>query len=196
MIFEILIIISAVAIFVILARRLPESDDSLRLTKDGEPLSLSGLNIGSRLGRAVNKFKVNLPKRTNQSKASKTNERDEVVSDVMVKDLTSEAESLLKSGDLKTAEKLYLKAVSKDPRNPKIYSHLGIIYLQTESFKDARDSFLAALKIDDTVASRHFNLGLAYLGLKTEAKAKVSIKKAISLDPDNKKYSQTLDEIN
>jgi tetratricopeptide (TPR) repeat protein len=196
MIYEILIIISAVAIFIILARRIPEHDESLTLDKNGQSFSLSGLRIGEKFSKIFSHLKFKLPKKPNYRKQPDTTQLGQVVSNTSVRDLISEAEQLLKSGDLRNAEKLYIKAASKDPKNPKIYSHLGTIYLQQKSFTDARDAFLAALKIDDSVASRHYNLGLAYIGLKTNEKAKVSLKKALQLDPQNKKYEDILVDVN
>lgn len=190
MIFEILIVISAVAIFVILALRLPEpKDDSHQEIET----SLTGFNL-------LDKFKVftpkfNLPKLKLSKSKQVTPNIAKNINEKSLTDLMLEAKQLLQSGDLRNAEQMYLKLASKDPRNAKIYTNLGTIYLQNESYGDARDAFLAALKLDDTVALRHYNLGLAYIGLKTEAKAKVSIKRAIQLDPTKTKYAQTLDKI-
>jgi tetratricopeptide (TPR) repeat protein len=106
-----------------------------------------------------------------------------------------EAKELVQSGSLKSAEQIYLQLAAKDPGNAKIYSNLGTIYLQLKNYGDARDAFLEALRIDDTVALRHYNLGLAYIGLKTNEKAKVSLKKAIQLSPGKTKYVETLEKI-
>lgn len=198
MIFEILIVISAVAIFIILAIRLPENkEDEIGETET----SLTGFNLLEKVGGFIPKFKlpkIGLPK-INLPKMNKPDPVEEKktasLSQKSLTDLMLEAKQLLQTGDLRNAEQMYLRLAAKDPRNAKIYANLGTIYLQKESYGDARDAFLAALKLDDTVALRHYNLGLAYIGLKTEAKAKVSIKRAIQLDPSKDKYSQTLDKI-
>ena len=85
--------------------------------------------------------------------------------------LVSQADDAFERKDFEKAESLYIKAVSQDPDNAKIYSRLGAIYLEQKNYYDAKDAFLQATKIDPDTASRHVNLGLAYLGLKDFFKA-------------------------
>ncbi|NCN24980.1 hypothetical protein CO101_00170 [Candidatus Berkelbacteria bacterium CG_4_9_14_3_um_filter_39_23] len=104
------------------------------------------------------------------------------------------ADSLLKQGKIQQAEKIYIDLATKFPNEPKIYSRLGVIYLKQKNYADARDCFLQSLKYDDTEAPRHYNLAMAYIGMNSPEKAKVSLKKALSLDPKDK-YQNILDKI-
>lgn len=75
--------------------------------------------------------------------------------------LIAKAEVAQRKGDYERAEKLLVKAASLDPKNPKIYSKLGIIYLeQGENFDEAEQSFRQALKYDTNNGYVHNNLGL------------------------------------
>lgn len=75
--------------------------------------------------------------------------------------LIAKAEVAQRKGDYERAEKLLVKAASLDPKNPKIYSKLGIIYLeQGENFDEAEQSFRQALKYDPNNGYVHNNLGL------------------------------------
>jgi len=195
MTFEILIIISAAVIFITLARRLPETGEGVE-----------GAHAGIHKEHRVSKFKVKLPRISLRFPVRltipkiKLRKKPQLIHPVhpefvRADDLIHDADELMESGDLRGAEEFYLKAASKMPDNPKIYNRLGIIYLQQKNFADARDAFLAGLKLDDKHASRNFNLALAYIGLGTTEKAKVAVKRAIELDPTNKKYQQSLTDL-
>lgn len=190
MIFEILIIVAAAAIFIILARRLPESGDTPSQDLD----SLTGFKLGQKMSQFVALPKIKLPNFSKKKTSPKLLPHDPLFTPSQ-EELMVEAKELVQSGSLKSAEQIYLQLAAKDPGNAKIYSNLGTIYLQLKNYGDARDAFLEALRIDDTVALRHYNLGLAYIGLKTNEKAKVSLKKAIQLSPGKTKYVETLEKI-
>lgn len=191
MIFETFIVISAAVIFVILARRLPDT----------------GMENMEENYRKFNRpkflfkeskfwlFITNIPKRVKKPNFKLNPIITPLPPKESVEDLIRESDSFMEAGDLRSAEKLYLRAVSKTPNNPKLYNRLGIIYLQQKNYADARDSFLVTLKFDDRIASRHYNLGLVYIGLGNNEKAKVSLKRAIELDPTKEKYQNTLKEI-
>ncbi len=111
------------------------------------------------------------------------------------KDLFQEAEDLFAVKDHKRAEKLYLKLATEDPKNPKIYSRLGIIYLEQKAYEDARDALQQAIKLEPNVASRHYNLAMVYLNLESKSKAINSMESALKYDPGNRKYRKMLDDI-
>lgn len=111
------------------------------------------------------------------------------------KDTFQEAEDLFAIKDYPKAEKLYLKLATSDPKNPKIYSRLGVIYMEQSNFEDARDALQQAIKLEPNVASRHFNLALAYANLGSAAKAIASMEAALKYDPSNRKYRKMLDEL-
>lgn len=111
------------------------------------------------------------------------------------RDQFQEAEDLFAIKDYKKAEKLYLRLATTDPKNSKIYSRLGIIYLEQENYDDARDALQQALKLEPGNASRHFNLALVYMNLGSQAKAVASMEAALKYDPSNRKYRKMLDDI-
>jgi hypothetical protein len=111
------------------------------------------------------------------------------------KDIAQEAEDLFAIKDYRKAEKLYLRLAAEDPKNPKIYSRLGVIYMEQANYEDARDALQQAIKLEPNVASRHFNLALAYANLGSRAKAITSMELALKYDPSNRKYRKMLDEL-
>jgi tetratricopeptide (TPR) repeat protein len=111
------------------------------------------------------------------------------------KNVTDEADTAFTARDYRKAEKLYVRLAAEDPKNPKIYSRLGIIYLEQSNFEDARDAFQQAIKLEPGVATRHFNLALVYMHLGSKAKATSAMELALKYDPSNRKYRKMLDNI-
>jgi len=112
-----------------------------------------------------------------------------------VEEMLGKADQAFNSREYDTAERYYLKIAALRPDLPKVYNRLGIIYLERKNYKDARDAFLTTLKFDDQLASRHYNLGMAYLGLGNKRKAEAALKQALSLDAKNARYTQALDKL-
>jgi tetratricopeptide (TPR) repeat protein len=110
-------------------------------------------------------------------------------------ELVSQADEAFRKKEFKKAERFYLQAATKDPENARIYNRLGVIYLQTKNYKDAVEAFRGALRFDDRVASRHYNISLAYMGKRDFRSAIKGLNEAIKLDPTNEKYRKTLDAI-
>jgi tetratricopeptide (TPR) repeat protein len=108
--------------------------------------------------------------------------------------LMAQADDAFSGKDFSKSEKLYLRAAAQNPDNAKVYTRLGIIYLERKNYYDAKDAFLQAVKIDPDIALRRVNLGLAYMGLKDYYKAYEQYKKALDLDPKNKKYQILADK--
>lgn len=98
------------------------------------------------------------------------------------------AEELFAQGDYRGAEPYYVRAVTRDPENPKIYNRLGVIYLEMRNYNDAREAFETALKISPNVPARHINLGIALLRLGKHKEAAKHFEKAVKLEPKNEKY--------
>jgi len=173
MIIEALIIVAIIIVFAIFARRLPEIKERLKI------------NIP-----IVNKdyYKQVV------SKEKKPSSGIQLFRNSQEKDL-EEADNCLKNKDFAKAEELYLKIVSADPRNSKIYNRLGALYLEQNDFIDAKDAFREALKFDESIGSRWYNLALAQIGLKEYRSAINSLMQAVKLEKNNKKYLETLKDI-
>ena len=105
------------------------------------------------------------------------------------------AEDLFKKKQYISAEKWYLEVVKKDPKNSKVYSRLGTIYLDQRNFEDAKEAFKESIRLDDRVASRFFNLSYVYNALGDLREASNYAKRALRLDPTNTKYRRWLEEL-
>jgi predicted Zn-dependent protease len=109
--------------------------------------------------------------------------------------LLDKAEQLLKKGKDNESEKILLNLAIKNPRNAKIYSLLGVIYVRDNNYTDAKNSFNEAVKIDSRVASHHYNYAMACSHLGEFRNAIESMKKACKLDKKNKKYEKFLESL-
>lgn len=111
------------------------------------------------------------------------------------RNISQEAEDAFAIKDYRKAERLLLRLATSEPKNPKIYSKLGVIYLEQKNFEDARDALQAAIKIEPNIPTRHYNLALTYLQLGSRAKAIISMEEALRYEPSNRKYRKMLDDI-
>jgi len=107
----------------------------------------------------------------------------------------SKAEDLFKKKQYISAEKWYIEAVKKNPKNPKIFSRLGVIYLEQKNFADAIESLKEAIRLDPDSASAHFNLSYALNAEGDNKGAIESAKKAARIDSNNEKYKKWLDNL-
>ncbi len=107
--------------------------------------------------------------------------------------LLQEADLYFNKGDYDNAEKLYIKAAAKDPRNGKIYNKLGAIYVEQKNFIDAKEAFGEALKYEKK-ASRYYNYGIACMECKDYPGAFSALSRAANMEESNKKYQEALNE--
>lgn len=105
------------------------------------------------------------------------------------------AEDLFAKKQYISAEKWFLEAVQKDPKNPKIYARLGIIYLEQKNYKDAIEALNESIRLESNVASRHFNLSYAYNLEGDRKNAFVHARRAFKIESANKKYRLWFDEL-
>lgn len=105
------------------------------------------------------------------------------------------ADYLFKKKRFISAEKWYLEAVKANPKNAKIYSRLGLIYLRQKNYRDATEALNEAVKLDGGTASRFFNLSFAHNNLGEIKEAIALVRKSIRLEPDNKKYRRYLEDL-
>jgi protein O-GlcNAc transferase len=88
------------------------------------------------------------------------------------------------AGRLERAERLYRKALAKDPDNADALHLLGVVSFQRGDFRAAIELIERALPELDELAQAHLNLGNALLAAGEIAKAADSYRRAIGLDPD------------
>ena len=105
------------------------------------------------------------------------------------------ADALYAQKSYEKAEHMYLQLAKKDPRNPKLYNRLGVLFLELQNYIDARDAFKAALAIDDSRASRHYNYSMACYHLGQYREAQDAMIQALKRDPKNPKYLEYADQI-
>ncbi len=149
---EIIILVLALAGLVFMVvRKMPEVSS--------EFLKRAGGDNGE---AKLNKYEAH--DETNGKKGKKTSKS---IPRFVKKKSTSSDEILEKAGELidqknhAEAEKILISAVEKDPKNPKLYNKLGVIYIEQENFTDAKEAFKTALKYDKNNDLIHNNLGLA-----------------------------------
>jgi tetratricopeptide (TPR) repeat protein len=106
-----------------------------------------------------------------------------------------EGETLFRAGKLEEAEKFFLTAATRSPKDPKVYARLGLIYLQRKNYSDAIEALKVAVKFDKHNATRYYNLALAYAGKSDNQRAIATIREAISLDPVSPKYRKLLEQL-
>ncbi|MBI2590003.1 tetratricopeptide repeat protein [Candidatus Berkelbacteria bacterium] len=193
MILEILIIAAIIGMFIILARRLP---DALK----GEQGSLPPQNTPARpdfFTRARIWWKTAKREQLRPAKSPVAVAQSvKAPSEVLTEDvLLREGDTYMQEGKLKEAERAFLRAVAKNPKNPKLYNRLGAIYLKQRNYSDALQAFEAARDLDSSKASRHYNVALAAWQMTNLSKARHSIAQAISLDPVSAKYQELKQQI-
>lgn len=84
------------------------------------------------------------------------------------------------------AEKLYRKAISKDPNNAVAKYNLGVSYHATGNYQEAAQRSAQAAKLAKTQAEKHqayHNLGNAYMGTSEAGKAIEAYKNALRNNP-------------
>lgn len=177
---EAIIIIAIIAILIILGLRLPDvlrESKGLPARKDGRPLAwfedtkpaIDPLGLAGRID-------LDVP-------AHEPSPSLEM------------ADALYAQKNFEKAERLYLQLAKKDPRNPKLYNRLGVLFLEQSNFTDARDAFQAALAIDDSRASRHYNYAMACYHLGQYRESQDAMIQALKRDPKNPKYQEFAEQI-
>lgn len=95
------------------------------------------------------------------------------------------AEADLESQDYDRAERGFIKAIEKDPRNEQAFAGLGRLYLAQKKFKEAQETYRFLTKHYPENASYHSSLGQALHSLGRHNRAAAAYRLAIELEPDN-----------
>ena len=190
-IYPIIILASLVAAFVIVWRR------ASLVEKQGEiPLEEIERNKGEKIEEHSEPGDIKKPVGV---VSHLFHRRDSLEEDINIQEemdpVLLKAEDLFKKRQFISAERWYLESIKKDPKNPKIYARLGVIYTEQKNYKDAIASFEEAVKFDQTVPSRFFNLSFVYNAEGDKRQAVANAKRALRLDPKNKRYRRWLEEL-
>lgn len=207
MILELILIVAIVGIFILIVRRLPEAlNEGKAQSAAPSPKpevtrpaisSASGPSWLSRLAAILPTFGTSNTS-TSSIPASTIKPLETglpLSTEITAESLLKEGDQYLEDGKLKEAERSYLRAVAKEPKQPRLYNRLGAIYLKDRNFGDALQAFEAARDLDGSKASRHYNVALAAWQGGKLAKARESISQAISLDPTAQKYQDLKEQI-
>lgn len=188
MIAEIILFLAILAIFIIVARRLPDAMRGEHREDVGQPTAESAPSVPRRwFWQRAEPAVTAEPQAAARTEPSNETQRQTVLSDDA---LLKEGDEYLKAGKLREAERAYLRGVAKNPKNPRLYNRLGAIYLKQRNYRDALEAFEAARDFDGSKASRHYNVALAAWQLGNLSKAREAIGEAIRLDPKSVKYTE------
>jgi len=161
------------------------------------------LEKGHLFGRMVLKRGHNLPKPMSKEDHEVTAkemipDQSKINPKLVVKgdNLFKKAEQELKKGNIKDAEKNYIKAISMNPAHLEAHAKLGAIYLNQEQFSKAELIYrkLVLAVSDDPVYFS--NLGLSLFQQEKYEEAKDFYEKAIELDPNRPGRFYSLARIN
>ncbi len=89
-----------------------------------------------------------------------------------------------KAGDLKGAERHYRSVLSHDPGNAEALNLLGVVAMQSGRPAEAAGFVGRAVQADGRRPDFHYNLGMAYLGLRSRDDAIRCFRQATALRPD------------
>lgn len=177
---ELIIIIAIVGILIVLGLRLPDvirESRGLPARKDGRPLAW---------------FEERQPA---EDPLGLANREDLAVPTHEPAPSLDMADALFAQKSYDKAEHMYLVLAKQEPRNPKLYNRLGVLFLEQQNYTDARDAFKAALAIDDSRASRHYNYAMACYQLGQLREAQDAMIQALKRDPRNPKYQEFAETI-
>lgn len=90
-------------------------------------------------------------------------------------------------GNLLQAERLFRRAVEREPENRDFHFELGNLLLERGELAGARLEYEEAAMISPDFLAAHFNLGLVYRELGLTAEARQELRKVLELDPANVK---------
>jgi Tfp pilus assembly protein PilF len=90
----------------------------------------------------------------------------------------------VRTGLLSDALREMKAALDSDPKNPAIYSDMGVVYKSIGNTEKAVDCYISALKLRSDYAPAHYNLGLVYKEKGMTEKAGEHLNRAHNLDPE------------
>ncbi|OGS44856.1 MAG: hypothetical protein A2539_03775 [Elusimicrobia bacterium RIFOXYD2_FULL_34_15] len=93
----------------------------------------------------------------------------------------------------KKSEKYLKKAIELEPNNPKYHFELGVVYDNLKKSTESEEEFFKVIKIDSTTAQAYNYLGYSWADKNVKLNdAEDYVKKALSIDPENPAYIDSL----
>jgi tetratricopeptide (TPR) repeat protein len=113
-----------------------------------------------------------------------------------IEGMINEAGEFVKKEDFEAAEKNLIEAINIDAKNVPAFKALGDLYFKKKSYAEAKQTFEHVLKlISEEDAEIYFNLSLIGKGSGDMESAVDNIEKAITIEPNNPRYIDTMLEI-
>ena len=106
-----------------------------------------------------------------------------IVAGAAVAGLGLSALTIKRNSDYRTDTALWADTVAKRPQNPRAQFNHGMILLQLGQPAEARDRFLAAIRLKPHDPKSHNSLGTAQLALERPAEAATAFAEAVRLNP-------------
>ena len=98
------------------------------------------------------------------------------------------AEKLFSENKYFAAEKWYTDAARENPNDDKVWARLGVIAVTQKRYHDGIVAIRKSIKINPQVASRYYNLAMAYYLNSDTEKARAAIDRALELSPKRQNY--------
>jgi predicted Zn-dependent protease len=105
-----------------------------------------------------------------------------------IKKLIQDAEGLVRKDEFIPAEKIFIDIISHNPKNVDAYEALGNMYIENDSFDQARETFQFALKLSPKDASVLVSLAELEIQLEKPKAAVEHLRKAVQKRSKNPKY--------
>lgn len=90
------------------------------------------------------------------------------------------------------ARDVYIYLAKHLPGDAAMYAKLAYTHFQLKEFSFAIQNYEKSLALDSTQPNRYYNLALSHEALQDFEKASEVIKKALTIEPNNQKYKDTL----
>jgi tetratricopeptide (TPR) repeat protein len=85
--------------------------------------------------------------------------------------------------------------VKHDPLNSNYFARLGFCKLNLQQYHPAIRAYEKAIQLDPSHPNRYYNIAIAYRAERQWKPAAQALKKAIELEPTNRKYADSLFEV-
>lgn len=111
-------------------------------------------------------------------------------------ELLIEAKELIREESMEEAEKILIEIINIDNKNIEAFKTLGELYYERKNFIEARETLQHVLRLEKEESGEiNFDLSLVYKEMGDIDEAVNSIKKALTIEPNNPRYLDTLFEI-
>ncbi len=98
--------------------------------------------------------------------------------------------ALQSRGEPGKAEVIFREVLRMEPGSFRARMNLGAIYFEREDYGAASVVFLGVIGLDSTRADAHLNLGLTFRAMGEQGRARVHLRKALQLNPDDSEAEQ------